>query len=209
MRLSSITDRPSGGVAAMAPRPARSRHRRFAPFFPQTPRCAFGALSPARQWPASLREETRLSFRCFRQGAPRHRVYLQAHRRSRCPEIRHRHPGRPICRASGASGRSCNESATCRVQTAASLEREIKFIRRCQSNSVATKRSRRSTVSRETGVSSSARSRSAERSSSASWGRAGRGCRPSPPSAGVMPRRGWTSGLSAADVPPTASTPRA
>ena len=56
-------------------------------------------------------------------------------------------------RASGASGRSWSESATWRVQTVASVERAIKFIRCCQASSVAIKRSRRSVVSRETGVS--------------------------------------------------------
>ncbi len=67
-------------------------------------------------------------------------------------------------RASGASARSCNESATWRVHSVASVEDATRFMRRCQVRSVATKQSSRCTVSRETGVSARARARSADRS---------------------------------------------
>src|SRR5580704_13601318 len=49
----------------------------------------------------------------------------------------------------------------CRVQSFGSVDDAIKFIRCCQSSSTATKRSSRSNVSRETGVSAKARLRSA------------------------------------------------
>src|SRR5579862_8364351 len=48
-----------------------------------------------------------------------------------------------------------------RVHNFGSVDDAIKFIRRCQSSSTATKRSSRSNVSRETGVSAKARPRSA------------------------------------------------
>src|SRR5262249_54416027 len=67
-------------------------------------------------------------------------------------------------RARGAMARSCSESAMWRVHNVGTVEAAIKFIRPCQSSSTATKRSRRAAVSRETGISASARVRSAVRS---------------------------------------------
>src|SRR5262249_30449820 len=57
--------------------------------------------------------------------------------------------------------RSCSESATWRLQSCASVDGEIRLVVFCQVSSRSTKRSRRSTVSRETGVRASAASRSA------------------------------------------------
>ena len=59
--------------------------------------------------------------------------------------------------ACGASATSCSESATCRVQTCAIVDGAIRLIRRCQLSSSSTKASSRFCVSRETGVSVSAR----------------------------------------------------
>src|SRR5215469_3920721 len=80
-------------------------------------------------------------------------------------------PGKPApeprsthLRAAGAIARSCSESAMWRVHSTGTVEAAIKFMRPCQSSNSAAKRSRRATVSRETGTSASARARSAVRS---------------------------------------------
>src|SRR5215207_5178275 len=63
--------------------------------------------------------------------------------------------------ASCAKSRSCNESATWRVQTRSSVAGPTRFFTRCQRRSSWTRRPNRSCVSRETGQSSSALMRSA------------------------------------------------
>ena len=80
-------------------------------------------------------------------------------------------PGKPApdpkstqTRASGARARSWSESAICRVQIRGSVDLATRLIFSCPSNSRSTNVSRRSCVSRETGVSASARFLSASRS---------------------------------------------
>ena len=117
-------------------------------------------------------------------------------------------------RASGASARSCSESATWRVHSVASVEDATRFIRRCQARSVATKRSSRWSVSRETGVSARAWARSANRSGDSGDPERGRDgadpvtrplARPPP----FMPRRGSPYGPAGAYARPARSGPRA
>ena len=72
--------------------------------------------------------------------------------------------------ACGASGRSCSESAMCRVQRCGSVEAATRFCICCRNSNSATKFSSRCSTSRETGVSASACVRSALSSRSRSIG---------------------------------------
>src|SRR5262245_939099 len=83
-------------------------------------------------------------------------------------------PGKPApeptsiqIRARGASSMSCSESAICRVHRRDTVDGAMRLLVRCQRSRRSTKRSRRSEVSRETGVSAKARERSAARSGAA------------------------------------------
>ncbi len=73
--------------------------------------------------------------------------------------------------ACGASARSWSKSAICRVQSFGTVDGAIRFIFGCQTRSVATNRSSRAIVSRETGVSASALLRSSVRSGDCAIGR--------------------------------------
>jgi hypothetical protein len=75
-------------------------------------------------------------------------------------------PARGCAQAAGGStsSRSCNESATWRVQSDGMVDREMRFIRDWQASRSSTKRSKRSSVSRETSTTARAFSRSPLRS---------------------------------------------
>src|SRR5689334_14002698 len=72
-------------------------------------------------------------------------------------------------RASGARPTSCSASAMWRVQMCGSVDGEMRLVVFCQVSSRSTKRSRRSAVSRETGVRASAASRSARKGFAAAF----------------------------------------
>jgi len=117
---------------------------------------------------ASLRKRAffwMLSTRCIFAPGRSARTHAMTRPGNPPPEPRSTH-----IRASGANGMSCRESAMWRVHNIGSVEGAIRLIRCCHSRRSPTKRSRRATVSRETGVSVRARARSPARSGRATCG---------------------------------------
>ena len=131
----------------------------------------------------------------------------RARRRRRCREIRAPDPRSTQISACGADRRSCSESAIWRVQTSGSVERAIRLVCACHCSSSATKASRRSDVSRETGRQGRERaSRSACEVGAASLRAHGR--RRGRPAAHAAPRSALAT-LAAGHAPPAASAPPA
>ena len=115
----------------------------------------------------SLAQECRLFHVALDEMDIGARARLRARRRSRAREIRHREPRSIQVRAPGARSTSCSESAMWRVQRCATVDGAMRLVVRCHRSRSSTKRSSRSAVSRETGVSASAAARSAARSGAA------------------------------------------
>ncbi len=109
-------------------------------------------------------------------------------------------------RADGASAMSCSESAICRVQSFGSVDGATRLIRSCHSASRPAKRSRRAAVSRETGVSASARVRSSTSPAGRSVQPEVRGVYRPARLSPIMPRHGLACGVAGAYGPPARST---
>ena len=175
MRPFSTVDMPRPAVQAAARSARRSRHRCRSGAFLTKSAIRVGVDDRRRTGrPRRLAQECRLLGVAFDQVDLARRAYPPARRQSPSRESQRRSRDRPRPARSGASARSCSESAMWRVQSIGSVEGAIRLIRRCQSSSRATKRSRRAAVSRETGVSAETRGRGPAARSGDATGRLGR-----------------------------------